>query len=288
MSFTNRKITVSFNLQNGNFEGGGNKATLSGLRVSAHIHMPGGQSSGQLQMTIFGMTLSMMNQLSTVGRQLNYIGKNQITVQAGDAINGMSTVFMGDILHAWVDAKSQPNVCFRLDAQPAGFQRVRSVPPTSVQGAGDVATIMGQLATTMGLAFENNGVNVKLSNPYLPGSPLMQAKALARHAGIEHVIDKGTLAVWNPGQPRKGAGIIASPQTGMVGYPMFTEGGVMVEMLFQPNAQYGGKLTVKSDLTPACGDWAIRLVEYELESEIPHGKWFMVVCADAIGNTPVS
>jgi hypothetical protein len=282
MSFTNRKITVSFDMQNGNFAGGGNKATLSGLRISAHITNAGGASMGQLQMAIFGMELSMMNQLSTVGKQINYISKNKVTVQAGDDINGMSTAFVGNISYAWVDAKSQPNVCFRVEAVAGGDLAVKASPPTSVQGAGDVATIMGQIAQANGLTFENNGVNVKIANPYLAGSVRNQILSLAQHAGIEHVIDKGTLAIWKPGQPRKGSTPLISPATGMVGYPAFNQAAVIVETIYNPTFQPGGKVTIKSDLTPACGDWTIFHLDHELESEIPHGKWFTILSASPI------
>lgn len=282
MSFTNRKITVSFDMANGNFQGGGNKATLSGLRVAAHIINAGGPSMGQLQMAIFGMELSMMNQLSTVGKQINYIGKNKVTVQAGDDINGMSTVFIGNISYAWVDAKSQPQVCFRVEAVAGGDLAVKAAPPTSIKGPGDVATILGKIAKDHGLTFENNGVSIKIANPYLSGSVRNQILSLARHAGIEHVIDKGVLAVWKPGESRKGSTPVISAATGMVGYPAFNQAAVIVETIFKPTFQPGGKITIKSDLTPANGDWTIFHIDHDLESEVPNGKWFTVLSASPI------
>ncbi len=33
-------------------------------------------------------------------------------------------------------------------------------------------------------------------------------------------------------------------------------------------------MQIQSDLTPACGTWAINYVDLELDSMVPHGRWF--------------
>lgn len=78
------------------------------------------------------------------------------------------------------------------------------MPPTSVKGSVDVATLMGQLAQSMGYSFENNGVSVQLSNPYLPGTAIDQVKALARGAGIDLYVDDNVLAITPANTPRGG------------------------------------------------------------------------------------
>jgi hypothetical protein len=96
MAFSPKLINVSFSLASGNFNGGGNTANISGLRVSCHIVANGGASQSQLELAIYGLPLSVMNALTTFGTQYNQQTKNQITVQAGDA-SGMSLVFIGNI-----------------------------------------------------------------------------------------------------------------------------------------------------------------------------------------------
>jgi hypothetical protein len=275
VSFTQKLISITLTLANGQFgSSGGNSMTLSGLRTSVRIRVPGGQSMGVLEGAIYGMSLSTMNQLSTVGTQLNAQAKNTISVMAGDAETGMALVYSGTLKYAYVDAQSMPQVAFRVSGSAGAYEAVKPVKPTSIQGAGDVAQVMSQLAGQMNLSFENNGVNVKLSNIYLSGSARMQALTLAQHAGIEHLIDKGTLAIWKPGQGRQSSSLMISPQTGMVGYPMFNQANVVVRTLFNPAINYGGLMQIQSDLTPACGTWAINYVDLELDSMVPHGRWF--------------
>lgn len=295
MSFVQRQISVTFSMGSGQFEGGGNAATISSLggndpntpRVSAHIQGPGGETGMVLTLSIWGLPLSMMNQLSVVGKQVNAIGKNEISVSAGDAGSGMQLVFSGVITQAYVDAQSQPQVAFRVEAMPGAKANVTNSPPTSVKGQADVAQLMQQLAEKAGFQFKNQGVSVKLRNPYLPGAIGNQIKSLARTAGIEHIIDRGELKIWNPGSGN-GGGVLISPETGMVGYPTFNRANVIVRTLFNPAIRHNETITIQSDLTPACGSWAVINVVHEIESNIPRGKWFSIFTASSLGPATAS
>ncbi len=93
----------------------------------------------------------------------------------------------------------------------SAYENAKPVQPTSQPGSQDVATLMSTVAQKAGLQFENNGVNVKIQNPYLPGTAIQQMHALAEMAGIERIVDCGTsgdLAVqWQPaGRGRHGVG----------------------------------------------------------------------------------
>jgi len=248
----------------------------AGLRSTCRLSTTNGPGMGTAEVSLYGMTLSDMNALTTLGTQINQFSKNPVTIQAGDA-NGMSLVFQGTVQAAFVDAQAMPEVCFRFTALAGGAEARMKAQPTSVQGAGDVATIGQQLAQKMGLAFEGNNVNVKLQNLYLPGSLRQQAAMLAEHAGVTWVIERGVLAMWIPGQGRQTASSsnILSKDTGMVGYPAYgSPTSIIVNCLFRPELRQGDKVTVQSELTPACGTWEIMRIDAELEALTPHGKWF--------------
>lgn len=271
-SFTEKILTYTFSMP-----GGGN-FTHTGLRSSCEIVGAGGSSMGQATITIYGLTLSDMNALTTFGTQALLVSKNSIRVEAGDQ-NGMSKIFGGTIAAAFVDASSMPEVAFRLTAFAGLYGAVQKSEPTSVPGNGDVATIAGQLAEKMGLTFENNNVNVKLSNVYLPSNYQEQMSQLAEHADIQWTIDDGVLAIWPSGKSRQtvsGSNLL-SKDTGMVGYPAFGPGIVIVTTIFNPSLKYGGTFVVQSELTPANGTWNITYVSHRLESKTQHGQWFTEV-----------
>src|SRR4051812_34837144 len=104
MSFVQRLIDVTFTLQSKLFEGtGDNQVKLSGHRVSAKIVKAGGSSMSTAILEIYGMNPSHMRQLSTLGMKIILAQRNFVTVEAGDADNGMSIVFQGTITNAWAD-----------------------------------------------------------------------------------------------------------------------------------------------------------------------------------------
>lgn len=273
MTFARKYIDISFELASGQFGGGGNNATVKGLRVLAMIHTPGGAAMGQLECAIYGLPLSAMNQLTTLGTQFTLYNQNKIKLKAYEEGQQPAMVFSGTITTAFADIR-QPEGCLRVSALAGLFEAVKPTEPVSQKGSTDVSQTMKQIAGKAGLQFEDNGVNVKVMNPYLFGSPRQQALILAKAAGIEWVIENDTLAIWKPDQARQGGGATISPQTGMVGYPRYTQAGLEVTTLFNPSIKYGTSVTVQSELTPACGSWTVLDQIYNLETEVPGGKWF--------------
>lgn len=277
MAFAHKQISVTFELAQGEYSGGGNQHTVQGLRCMCHIVNQGGPAISTLELAIFGMPLSTMNQLSTVGRQAYKMYKNSIVVQAGDEATGMSVVFEGQIVNAYVDAQSMPQVCFRVTGAPGPYWAVKPATPISVAGSADASQLMSQLADKMGLTFEDAGVKVKLSNPYYGGTLWTQMLQIAKHCGFNVAVERGKLAIVPPDKAREGGAVLISPKTGMVGYPAFIQANVVVYALYNPDVTYLGEIEVQSDITPACGHWKVARLEYELESEVPNGKWFMLI-----------
>ena len=281
MTFVQRAINLTFALGEGNLgESGANAIKLSGLRVTSQITKAGGPSMGTAQLQVFGMTLEQMNQFSTLGQRPTTVRKNQIAIDAGDEGGAMSTVFIGNITNAWFDGTASPNVPFQVLAHVGGFDAVNPIAPTSYKGTVDAAQILSGLATQMGKTFENNGVQVQLTNPYYSGSAREQALAVVRDAGIQwNGLDDNRLAIWPSGQSRGGSIPLVSKDTGMELYPIFTSKGIQVNSLFNPSISFGNKIKVESILDGANGEWVTYALNYELDAKMPRGKWRMSISA---------
>jgi len=278
--FNQKKITASFTMAKGNFGGGGNALTLSGLRMSCDIHVGGGAALPILNnLTIYGMTLDHMNQLSRIGATYNNFPTNKITIQAGSDQEGMFTVFEGDILLAWVDGADQPNVRFNIYATPGATAARQPMKSTTRKGAANGEDLVSTLARQMGFRFENNGVHAVLRNPYLHGTGISQVRQCIEAMGCQWILDKGTLAIWPTGQARKSSVPLVSPDTDpkMVGYPQFDQPRIRVTQYFNPAIVPGGQVQIQSSLTSACGVWNIGEVDYELDCYMPHGRWFQTM-----------
>ncbi len=282
MAFEHRQLGATISLASGNFTEGGIQVKLpDGLRMSANIEHAGGHSDGTLDLVIYGMARSLMNQLSTLGMQINLVPKNPITLTAGTA-GKMSTAFNGYIIAAYADYNASPEVAFHISAHTLGAYAAAPADPTSFRGTVPVSTILSGLATKMGLRFDNNGVTTTLSNQYLSGSLRDQARAAVKAAGISwNAGERGVLAIWPKNSSRNNGQIplIASPPEGsMIGYPTYTAYGIMLQNLYDPTIGLGQKIKVKSSVLTT-GEWATYGLSHRLESETLNGKWQSTILA---------
>ncbi len=288
-SFTRKRIEVSIELasntqtnQPNTFAAtGADTTTITDKRMSVRIQNSGAPSNSAAQVSIFGMTESTMNQLSTLGMVLNLVPKNILTVKAGDDAVGMTTVFRGTIVSAYADMAAAPDVPFILDCQSGLAEATGNVIPTSYKGSVPVATIMSGFARQMNVGFENNGVDVTLNNPYYRGSVDAQLKQCAKEANINaEIVNGNVLAIW----PRFGSRtsitripLIAAPPDGaMIGRPSFTQQGIMVRNLFNPEIAFGAKVEIRTReaaLAKANGQWTIYKLDLALDAQLPKGQW---------------
>jgi hypothetical protein len=290
MSLKHRRITVRITLvdpgtftpsQTSGFEESGtNTVELSGYRVAARIAQAGGASQGQAQFRIFGLSRSLMNQLSSLGKTPVVVRKNIVSILAGDD-DGVSLVFTGTTSQAYADMSGAPEAALVVSASALLFEAVQTIPPTSFKGAVSAAVIMKSLADAMNKPFENYGVDVTLSDRYYGGSALTQFKQVVEDANCEwNGGDAGRLVVWPKGSSMAGDPVEVSARTGMVGYPYPSgEGYLGVRSIFNPAIRFGRRINVISDITPACGIWVTNQVVHEIASEMPGGEWFTSIMA---------
>lgn len=294
-AFKERQLRASIKLANDTqtnqptsfSESGTDTVTLSGLRSSLRVQNSGSAAGSQAQFKIFGLTLSLMDQLSTLGMVFNIVPKNTITVEARSGDGPWAVVFSGTIFAAYGDFNAAPNVPFQIDALAGLGDLVAPAAPVSFSGSTDVATIMSGFARQMGIGFENNGVNVKLPATYFPGTVWEQMKACAEYAHVnaDRVDSAGgpVLAIWPIGGNRNTPTVpkIAPPPAGqepsaaghLIGYPSYTQQGIKVDFVFDPAISRGILVDVESDLKKATGQWAVTKLDLALDALTPKGEW---------------
>lgn len=289
-SYQNKKaLRFVITLGTGKFgSSNNNQITLQGYRAIVDIDKAGGMMMGTLRAQIFGVSQSDMNSITTLQWKPKAFIPNTVQVFAIDG-NQETLVFSGNIVNAWGNYQTMPNVFLMIQAQAAYFNQLQAVAPTSFKGAIDVVAAMSQLASNMGLTFENNGVSgISLQNQYLPNTYLEQAKTLAQAAGIWLYVDGEILAITPENQPRKKPIPLISPATGMKGYPTFDGIGVNFETLFNPSLVFGGQVQIETDIPQAAGVWITTTIAYKLESEKPDGNWLAMVRGTKTGLAVVS
>jgi len=277
MSFVRRVIEITITLGEGKFgDTPGNRVTLKGHRCQVDIVSNGGLSQGMMQARIYGLPLSMINQLTTIGPIMTQMrSANTIQIDAGNEGETLTTVYIGNINTSWGDFQAVPDVALNVIAYSALDAAIKPYNPTSYSGGVDVSIIMKSLADAMGYSFEDNNVHVIIDNPYYGGTVLDQIKSVSTAAGINFDISNNKLSIWTRFGYRDGAIPTVSPESGLVGYPVFSSQGVMLQTEFMPSIVMGGQVTLKdSQITMANGTWRIYQVSHSISAELPGGPWF--------------
>jgi hypothetical protein len=278
-------VTISLGLGPQGLDGTKDK-TFYGPRVSADIVRNGMPGNSTAAIRIFGLSMDDMNAVTSLGKPKIQDRFNSITVYAGDMRNGMSVAFSGTIMQAWADFAGMPDIVFTVEAQAGRIDAMRPVPPLSFPGSVDAADVLKGLAKQLGYAFENNGVSVILSNPYYPGTAADQIHACLTEADIYGCLDDTThaLAIWPKTASRGGQIPLISPDTGMIGYPAYVEGGLNLLTLYNPAILFAGQIQVQSSLPQACGTWVVNKLVHHLATITPDGPWFTEIGCWRLGD----
>jgi hypothetical protein len=288
MAFAEKQIRLTFQLGTGAFgETGTNQVVVSNLRTSVKINVAGGPALSEAQIRVFGLTPTVYNSLTSIYPIVGLQQKNVVIIEASDGTSGYSTVFTGQILIAHIDLNAQPDVVMDIIAQSALLQGLQNIPQTNYPGSIPVTTALQSLATTMGLTFEPNDVDVILNKPSLTGSARQQAWSLVQAAGIQwNACADGVMAVWKKGSYRKSQQTIPtiSYKKDLIGYPSYSNIGISIRCYYNPNITYYGTINLESSLKVANlnGQWIVYGLVHTLEAQLPNGQWMSEIQAQSI------
>ncbi len=253
---------------------GNDTAKYDGLRVRVNISKGGTPQLDTAEVRIWGMPLSDMNAVSRLGKPLTWTRENLITLNAGDDQSGMSQIFTGAMYSAFVDFNA-PEVSLNIMAISRLVELTKAVPPSSFPGNASIDTIGQAIATKMGLGFLNSGVTWQTKNAYFTGSAKDQMDSAAAAANCQWTPNGGAagnlLEVWPKGQARGDSTLTIGPQSGLIGYPAYTDVGVIFRMLYAPGLAYGQTFTLQSSVLPNTTKWYVLHMDLDLGCNDPDG-----------------
>ena len=268
MTFAQRQINLQFSDASGT-------TSLEGLRCHAVIQKSGNPNTcDQLELRVWGMSLNLMNQFSSVGMNAALLSTRVVTVHAGTIGKAIANVFQGNILRSYIDFSSAPDVCFVISAATALIDRVIAVAPKSYPGASDAGFLISNLGASAGYTTVNNGAHGIVTNQYVSGSVIAQIETIARAAAIPMRIEGKTIYIWPNDGFRDTISIDLGPDSGLVGYPSYWESGFIVKSEFNNMIQIGRRINLKSAIPKSNGAWPVQGATHELATLMPDGPWF--------------
>lgn len=268
--FTEKTIKVTVFLREGDFGNGNNTVAYEGLPTEVEIEKSGGKDGCKASVTIYGMKLDTARQMTMLAFRKLQTYNNVIVIEAGTKHQKLDNVFQGEIVTA-VPAIDQNNLVFKIEARAGYYPNLIPTPPVSVQGETTVDKLMQQFAKEASYDYENRGITASVANSVFYGSPVQKAQQLATQMGFDLLIIDRKFIIQPYETEPKGTIPLVSKDSGLIGYPSFTNDGVQCSSLFNPDFELGGYFELKTILPHASGIWKINKLSTKLSAYVPGG-----------------
>jgi hypothetical protein len=267
-----KTIRTTIILSEGEFEGGGNTKVIEGLATTVEVDKNGLPEKNTARVTIYNLKMSDMEKMTFLAFRPLQKRKNKILIEAGIKGKELGVVFKGDITSAFPDFNSAPDVPFQIEAMTAGWSYQIAESPTSIQGEEDVAKLMEQFAKQAGFGFVNNSISATVKNTTFTGSPVSKAQQLANEVNIELLIDDENFTIQSWDNPR-GDAVLLGANSGLIGYPTFSQDGVQGRSFYNPKLRLGGQIKLQSIVPKANGYWKLTKLSHSLSAYTTSTQW---------------
>lgn len=266
-----KTIRTTIILGEGEFSDGTNTRVIEGLATTVDIEKAGLPDKNTAKVKIANLNLAEMEQLTFLAFRPLQSRKNKIMIEAGEKGKELSVVFKGDITSSFPDFTTAPDIFLNIEAMAAGWSMQMNTSPTSVDGEAEAPKLFEQFANEAGYGFVNNGISATVKNTTFVGSPPQKAEQLAKEINCELIIDDENYIIQDWGQTQ-GDAVVISPESGLIGYPSFTNEGISCKSFFNPALKFGGQIRLESVLPRATGFWKITKLNHAL-SAYTSGEW---------------
>lgn len=280
-SFTEKKLRATIVLADDSSTvftaTGDNTLVIDELRMAASV-VHNARQATQMSLNIWGMLEADMNALTAAWLDPESIRDNMITLEA-DSGDGYRLVFTGTILEAQPDFRRVPDVPFTILAMIGYYQSINVADALSFQGAVDIDVLGRYFADKLNMSYVNVGAKAVLNDPYFPGTVFDQLRSACIAAKVDFYFQGRTL-VFAPllqAQSEQPA-VVLTPDTGLIGYPMFTRQGLIVTAIYDAAFQCASMIEIQdSQVKGANGRWYPYSMELSLNSLVPNGVWLAVM-----------
>lgn len=262
------RVTVSLDK-----EGANNQFVFQGFATNVAISKTGGVDFATAQVEIYGLTLPVMGQLTTLAFKPLNRRWNAIKIAAGEQGTDLPVVFRGCITVAYADLNGASPV-LKMEAQVAAYPILDPAGTVSITGSQDIGAFVQSQSSQAGFDFQNDGVQGTLSDMTIYGDPITKARTAANAVGADLILDDDKMIlVPREGVRRAEGGIpVISAATGMIGYPTFTNQGIQVASFFRPELRVAAAVRVESIVPHATGVWKITQLTHSLSANNPNSS----------------
>ena len=277
MTYKIRTARIQFTLQDGaTFDGDkGNILTIDNARMEAQLSFTGGFTGALATIKVYGLKMAYMSLLAGRGVQLNP-DRQKFMIRLD--VDGLE-VFLGFANWCYIDANSQPEIGLVVQAAAQGEINLMTIPDTHIRGKVTVAEAARKISATTKMAINDYTGGYTLPSVYTKGtigSQLLQLlkATLAVYPDFQYELNYSYLNLFNQKNALDYEIINISKETGLIGYPTFTQTGISLTTMFNPKFTLQRIINLTSDLPNISGKYQIiDGCTANLSTVIDNGPW---------------
>lgn len=270
MNYQNQKLSYEIHItdDNQNFPDGSKIKKIIGARSTANIKTFGGTNSNEANVTIWGLNRDDISTITQFSMWNGGRSFNKLVIKANDSV-----IYEGTIMNCVADFNQAPDISVNISCLPCAFLNVINAKPFSYNGDVKASEVIESIIKPFGMSLTNIDVDDFISSPFLQGTPYQQILQVVEHIRCFVSFSYTDVYISKFGTPRDNSELLLSPETGLIGYPVYFNSYLTVKTYFNPSYKSWQKIILKTHLPLASGSYTIGAINHNLSCELPGGQF---------------
>ncbi|MHA3365187.1 baseplate hub protein [Yersinia enterocolitica] len=259
-------------------DNGNNTISISNVKSTVSCQSSGNLFGTQVNVSIFGLSMDMLSALSS--RAMGLYGSNTESISMKIFVEN-TAIFVGRMTSSIANMNQIPNSALMITATANADLQNKIASPFSFNGSTSIKNVIEAICKSAGYSPIINGLNgVMVNNPHYEGSMFQQLEKICYDLNISMSVTPPNISFWETNTKRDDVIPFISPESGLIGYPIFSNGGVMFQTQFSTLLTTGRNISLKTSLPHADGEYNLSSVTHELSSWMPDGPWHSICIAN--------
>ena len=276
--YSKRSLRFEFVNETSSFdESGNNTISISEARATVSFQSAGNLFGTQINVSIFGLGIEMLAALSSKAMGLFGSDTERISMKV---FVGETAIFAGYMTSSIANMNAIPNAALMITATANADLQNKPASPFSFNGATPVPDIINAICNAAGYKAYITGLDgLVVTNPHYEGSIFTQLESLCNDVNVAMSVAPPSISFWPQDSTRDDVMPFISPEYGLIGYPIFSNGGLMFQTQFSTMLTTGRNVQIETSLPHASGVYKLTSVNHELSSWMNDGPWHSICIA---------
>ncbi|MBC2610773.1 MULTISPECIES: hypothetical protein [Citrobacter] len=276
--YSKRSLRFEFVNETSSFDDSGNNTiSISEARATVSLQSAGNLFGTQINVSIFGLGIEMLAVLSSKAMGLFGSDTERISMKV---FVGETAIFAGYMTSSIANMNAIPNAALMITATANADLQNKPASPFSFNGVTPVPDIINAICNAAGYKAYITGLDgLVVTNPHYEGSIFTQLESLCNDVNVVMSVAPPSISFWPQDGSRDDVMPFISPEYGLIGYPIFSNGGLMFQTQFSTLLTTGRNVQIETSLPHASGVYKLTSVNHELSSWMNDGPWHSICIA---------